>query len=54
MQSKRQEICIVATLPFPEIMFMNPHITMLTEQYDVTLISNGLEQDFSTLLNESV
>ena len=33
---------------------MKPHITMLAKQYDVTLIANGLEQDFSTLINESV
>lgn len=35
-------------------MFMKPHIIMLAEQYDVTLISSGLEQDFTTLLNENV
>lgn len=35
-------------------MFMKPHIAMLAKRYDVTLISNGFEQDFSTLLNENV
>jgi glycosyltransferase involved in cell wall biosynthesis len=35
-------------------MFMKPHIKMLAEQYDVTLLANGVEQDFSTLLNENV
>lgn len=54
MQIKRQKICIVATAPFPIIMFMKPHIAMLAEQYDVTLIANGREQDFLTLLNENV
>lgn len=54
MQTKRKKICIVATVPFPLTMFMKPHIAMLAEQYDVTLIANGAEQDFSSLLNENV
>ena len=54
MVNKRQKICIVATLPLPLIMFMKPHIIMLAEQYDVTLVANGLEQDFSSILNANV
>lgn len=50
----RKKICIVATVPFPLVMFMKPHIVMLAEQYAVTLIANGVQQDFSALLNESV
>lgn len=54
MQIKRKKICIVATAPFPITMFMKPHITMLAEQYEVILIANGLEQDFSSMLSEYV
>lgn len=54
MQVKRKRICVVATVPFALIMFMKPHIYMLAEQYDVTLIANGVEQDFSSLLIENV
>ncbi|MDO9204847.1 glycosyltransferase family 4 protein [Methylotenera sp.] len=54
MQNNRKKICIVATVPYALVMFMKPHIAMLAEQYDVTLIANGVEQDFSTLLNENV
>ena len=54
MCNNRQKICIVATLPLPLIMFMMPHITMLSKYYDVTLISNGSEQDFPNLFNENV
>ncbi|MGZ8944482.1 MAG: glycosyltransferase family 4 protein [Methylococcaceae bacterium] len=54
MQNKRKKICLVATVPFALKMFMKPHVSMLAEQYDVTLIANGVEQDFSSLLNENV
>lgn len=49
-----KKICIVATIPFPIVAFMKPHINMLAEQYEVTLIANGVEQDFSALLNDRV
>jgi len=54
MQNKRKKICIVATVPYALVMFMKPHITMLAEQYDVTLIANGVEQDLSSLLSDGV
>lgn len=44
----------MATVPYALVMFMKPHIAMLAEQYDVTLVANGLEKDFSTLLNDNV
>lgn len=52
--NKRNKICVVATVPFALHAFMKPHIEMLAEQYDVTLIANGLESDMSSLLNENV
>ena len=54
MQVKRKKICIVATVPFALIMFMKPHIAMLAEQYNVTLVTNGDEQDLASLLNTNV
>ncbi len=54
MQNKRKKICILATVPFALIMFMKPHIAMLAEEYDVTLLANGLEQDVVSLLNKNV
>ncbi|WP_370867148.1 glycosyltransferase [Methylotenera sp.] len=54
MLKKRKKICIVATVPYALVMFMKPHIAMLAEQYDVTLIANGVKQDFSSMLNENV
>ena len=36
-------------------MFMKPHIAMLAEEYDVTLLANGLEHDVASLfLNKNV
>jgi ADP-heptose:LPS heptosyltransferase len=54
MQNKRQKVCIAATVPFALVMFMKPHIAMLAEQYDVTLITNGTELDLSSLLKANV
>lgn len=54
MLSRRKKICIVATVPYALVMFMKPHITMLAEQYDVTLIVNGTEQAFSGMLNDNI
>lgn len=52
--NKRNKICLVATVPFALQAFMKPHIAMLSEQYDVTLIANGFESDISSLLNNNV
>jgi len=49
-----KKICIVATVPFALIVFMKPHIAMLAEQYDVTLVANGMEQDVALLVGERV
>ena len=54
MKNKRKKICIVATVPFALIMFMKPHIVMLSEHYDVTLIANGKEGDVDMLLGKHV
>jgi glycosyltransferase involved in cell wall biosynthesis len=54
MTSTRKKICIVATIPMSLNVFMKPHIAMLAEQYDVTLIANGAEEDFSDLVGEHV
>lgn len=54
MKPNIKKICIVATVPYALVMFMKPHIAMLAEHYDVTLIANGVEQDLPSLLNDSV
>lgn len=54
MQLKRKKICIVATVPFALVMFMKPHISMLAEQYNVTLVANSTGQDVSSLLGDHV
>ena len=54
MTHTRKKICIVATIPMSINVFMKPHIVMLAEKYDVTLIANGAEEDFSALVGEYV
>lgn len=54
MPDKRKKVCIVATVPFPLLVFMSPHITMLSRQYEVTLIASGVDNEFSSLLGEHV
>ena len=54
MNNARKKICIVATIPMSLNVFMKPHIAMLAEQYDVTLIANGTDEDFSALVGEHV
>jgi glycosyltransferase involved in cell wall biosynthesis len=49
-----KKICIVATVTYPLLVFMKPHIAMLSDQYDVTLIANGAESELAALLNENV
>lgn len=49
-----KKICIVATVPNALLMFMKPHIAMLAEQYEVTLITSGVQQDVASLLNENI
>lgn len=54
MVTRRKKICILATVPFALVMYMKPHIAMLAEQHDVTLIANGTERDVALLLGEHV
>lgn len=49
-----KKICIAATVPFALNVFMRPHISMLAEQYEVTLVANGVSQDVEALLGGSV
>lgn len=54
MKKDLKKICIVATVTYPLLVFMKPHIAMLSDQYDVTLIANGAESELAALLNENV
>jgi glycosyltransferase involved in cell wall biosynthesis len=54
MTSARKKICIVATIPLSLNVFMKPHIIMLTQYYDVTLIANGVEKDFANSTDEHI
>ncbi|MCD6027515.1 MAG: glycosyltransferase, group 1 family, partial [Solimicrobium sp.] len=54
MTNLRKKVCIVATVPFALKVFMRPHILMLAEEVDVTLITRGKEADLHTLLGEHV
>jgi glycosyltransferase involved in cell wall biosynthesis len=54
MTHTRKKICIVATIPLSLNVFMKPHIVMLAEYYDVTLIANGAEEDFAVSVGEHV
>lgn len=51
---KRKRVCIVATVPFALMMFMKPHIFMLSEKYDLTLIANGKSTEMELLLRNGV
>ena len=54
MTNKRKKICIVATIPMSINVSMKPHVDMLSELYEVTLIANGKAQDFSALFGEHI
>lgn len=54
MKANRKKICIAATVPFAINMFMEPHINMLSEKYDITLIANGSEYDLSKFKNDNI
>lgn len=51
---KRKKICIIATVPYALLVFMKPHILMLAERYEVTLIANGRKEDVLPLMGEHV
>jgi len=50
----RTKICIISTVGSPLIVFMRPHIEMLSEYYDVTLIANTTQIEVSDLLGPNV
>jgi glycosyltransferase involved in cell wall biosynthesis len=50
----RKKICIVSTIGRPILVFLRPHIEMLTREYDVTLLANACEADFSDLIGPHV
>jgi glycosyltransferase involved in cell wall biosynthesis len=50
----RGSICIVSTVPFVLRWFMAPHILLLSQEYDITLVTSGSEKDLSVLLNKHV
>lgn len=54
MNLLRKKICVVTTVPYALNMFMKPHILMLAEKYDVTLITNGTNHDLDFLVGEYV
>lgn len=49
-----KKICIVATIPFALNVFMKPHIAMLAEQYQVTLVANGSALEVDSMLGANV
>ena len=46
MNTSKKKICLVSAIPMSLNVFMRPHIEMLAEQYDVTLIANGAVEEF--------
>ena len=50
----RKKICLVSTSATPLVVFMRPHIAMLSKYYDLTLVANGSKKDFSGLLNKNI
>ncbi len=48
------KVCIVTTVPFALNVYMKPHIEMLSENYDVTLITSGAPEDVACLLGPNV
>ncbi len=50
--SQKIKICIVSTVASALKAFMEPHIRMLRETYDVTLIANATEEEMAPLLGD--
>ncbi len=46
MSTSRKKICFISAIPMSLNLFMQPHVEMLAEQYDVTLIANGAVEEF--------
>jgi glycosyltransferase involved in cell wall biosynthesis len=51
---RRKQVCIVSTVPFVLNWFMTPHIKLLNKEYDITLVTNGVAEDLSGLLGDSI
>ena len=54
ISESKKKICFVSTVPTSLIIFMRPHILMLSKYYDVTLIANGSNKDFIGILNDNI
>jgi glycosyltransferase involved in cell wall biosynthesis len=50
----RRKICIVATVPFALLVFMREHVAVLSEYYDVVLMSSGDGQELADMLDNRV
>ena len=50
----RKTICIVATVPYPLMVFMREHIAKLSEYYNITLICSGDGRELGGMLNDRV
>jgi glycosyltransferase involved in cell wall biosynthesis len=50
----RKSICIIATVPYPLLVFMREHVAKLSEYYDVTLICSGDGHELIGMLNDRV
>ena len=46
MKTARKKLCIVSAIPMSLNVFMRPHIEMLAQDYDLTLIANGVANEF--------
>jgi len=51
---RRKQVCIVSTVPIVLKWFMTPHIKLLSKEYDITLVTNGMAEDLSELLGSRV
>lgn len=50
----RKSICIIATVPYPLLVFMREHVAKLSEYYNVTLICSGDGHEVVSMLNDRV
>jgi glycosyltransferase involved in cell wall biosynthesis len=51
---ERRRLCLVATVPFAFNVFMRPHIEILKNEFDVTLVSNGSANEIIDLIDGNV
>jgi len=51
---RRKQVCIVSTVPVALKWFLTPHIELLSKEYDITLVTHGVADDLSHLLNRNV